>query len=116
MSNPVRKTYQPAELSAGDFPVVIDTAVIAAGQVLVRGAVLGQITDSKEFVLCTAAAENGSQDPKAILDRDVDTTDGATSAPIRLTGQVLGIRLILGEGITLAEAKAALRPLSIFIR
>ncbi|MCU1722424.1 head decoration protein [Pseudomonas sp. 5P_5.1_Bac1] len=116
MSNPQRHTYQPSQLSAGDFPVVMDTGVIAAGQNLKRGAVLGQVTASKEYLLCKVAAEDGSEVPTAILDQDVDATGGATSAPIRLTGQVLASQLHLGEGLSLAAAKAALRPLCIFIR
>lgn len=116
MANPERSSYLPRQLSAGDFPIVMDSGVIAVGQKLLRGAVLGQVTASKEYQLCKAAAEDGSQAPTAILDQDVDTTDGAKSAPIRLTGQVLGNQLSLGEGLTLAAAKAALRPLSIFIR
>ncbi|CAM3723899.1 hypothetical protein PSWA111526_07705 [Pseudomonas wadenswilerensis] len=43
MSNPERKTYQPRQLSAGDFPIAMDTGVIAAGQTLSCGAVLGQV-------------------------------------------------------------------------
>ncbi|MDD2056317.1 head decoration protein [Pseudomonas sp. GD03860] len=116
MSNPERTTYQPRQLSAGDFPIAMDTGVIAAGQDLTRGAVLGQVTATQEYLLCKAAAEDGSQVPKAILDQDVDTASGAKSAPIRLTGQVLGSQLTLGEGLTLAAAKAALRPLCLFIR
>lgn len=116
MSNPERKTYLPSQLSAGDFPIVMDTGVIAAGQKLARGAVLGQVTTTSEYLLCKAAAEDGSQTPAVILDQDVDTTDGAKSAPIRLTGQVLGSQLTFGEGLTLATAKAALRPLCLFIR
>lgn len=116
MSNPQHHTYQPVQLSAGDFPVVMDTGVIAAGQKLARGSVLGQATDTGEYWLCKVAAEDGSGTPVVILDQDVDTTDGAQVVPIRLTGQVLAGRLHLGEGLTLAAAKAALRPLSIFIR
>lgn len=116
MSNPERKSYLPSQLSAGDFPIAMDTGVIAAGQELPRGAVLGQVTASKEYLLCKAAAEDGSQVPLAILDQDVDTSGGAKNAPIRLTGQVLGSQLTLGEGLTLAAAKAALRPLCLFIR
>lgn len=116
MVNPVRNTLQFKDLAAGDFPVVMDTGVIAADQQLKRGSVLGQITASKEYVLCTAAAEDGSQHPLAILDQDTDTTDGVLSAPIRLTGQVLGRGLVLGEGLTLADVKATLRVFSIFIR
>lgn len=116
MTNPKSETYVPRQISAGDFPVVMETGVIAVGQTLHAGAVLGQVTASKEYVLCKSAAEDGSQHPCAVLDQDVDTTGGAKSAPIRLTGQVLGSQLTLGEGLTLAAAKAALRPLSIFIR
>lgn len=116
MSNPERKTYQPRQLSAGDFPIAMETAVITAGQTLSCGAVLGQVTATKEYLLCKAAAEDGSQVPSAILDQDVDTMSGAKSATIRLTGQVLGSQLTLGEGLTLAAAKAALRPLCLFIR
>lgn len=116
MANPERKTYLPTQLSAGDFPIVIDSGVVAVGQVLKRGAVLGQVTDSREYVLCKTAAQDGSKAPTAILEQDVDTTDGAKTAPIRLTGQVLGNQLTLGEGLTLPAAKAALRPLCLFIR
>ena len=116
MTNPKRDTYTPRQITAGDFPIVVEAGVIAAGQKLLAGAVLGQVTASKEYVLCKVAAEDGSKTPVAILDQDVDTTDGAKGAPIRLTGQVLGKQLTLGEGLTLADAKAALRPLCIFIR
>lgn len=116
MANPERSSYLPRQLSAGDFPIVMETGVIAAGQKLSRGAVLGQVAASKEYQLCKAAAEDGSQAPCAILDQDVDTTEGAKSVPVRLTGQVLGDQLTLGDGLTLAAAKAALRPLCIFIR
>ncbi|RMT91787.1 hypothetical protein ALP38_00285 [Pseudomonas amygdali pv. sesami] len=87
MSNPTRQTYVPSHLSAGAFPVVIETGIIAAGQKLKRGAVLGQVDASGEYVLCAAAADNGSQAPKAVLDQDVDTTGGAFPASILLTGR-----------------------------
>ncbi|MFP3372440.1 head decoration protein [Pseudomonas sp. SIMBA_068] len=116
MPNPLTHTFTLSQLEAGDFPVVMDSGVIAAGQQLLRGAVLGQVTASGEYLLCKAAAEDGSEAPKAILDCDVDTTDGALTAPIRLTGQVLGNQLTLGAGLTLAAAKAALRSLCLFVR
>ncbi|ALI04589.1 head decoration protein [Pseudomonas sp. FW306-02-F02-AA] len=116
MSNPERQTYIPDQLSAGAFPVMIDSAVIATGQKLSRGAVLGQVKASSEYVLCTAAATDGSEVPKAILDQATDTSKGAQAAPIRLTGEVLAHQLILGEGLTLAQAKAALRSLCLFVR
>lgn len=116
MSNPERQSYVPEQLAAGHFPVMIDMAVIATGQNLQRGAVLGQVTASGEYRLCKTAATDGSEAPAAILDLAIDTSQGARPAPIRLTGEVLASQLTLGEGLTLAKAKAALRALCLFIR
>lgn len=116
MTNPVRTTYAPDQLSAGGFPIALDVVVIAAGQILHAGAVLGQVDESGEYQLCATAASDGSQAPVAILDQPVNTTNGAAPAAIRLTGEVLASQLILGEGMTLAKAKAALRTFCLFIR
>jgi len=116
MSNPERQTYVPQQLSAGAFPVMIDIAVIAAGQNLPRGAVLGQVQASGEYVLCKPAANDGSEVPSAILDQATDTSKGVQAAPIRLTGEVLATQLTLGEGLSAAKAKAALRALCLFVR
>lgn len=116
MPNPIRTNYTPTQLSAGDFPVVLDSVTIAAGQVLPRGAVLGQVTASGEYVLSLAAATDGSEDPSVVLDEAIDTTDAAAPALVRLTGEVLGSQLTLGTGHTLASVKAVLRPLSLFVR
>ncbi|SIQ37216.1 head decoration protein [Aquipseudomonas alcaligenes] len=109
-------TYTPSSLIAGDFPQVKDTGVIAAGQVLKRGAVLGQITADGQYKLSATAASDGSQTPKVILDEDIDTTGGAHPGPLLLTGEVRGAALQLGAGHTIASVKAALRTLSLFVR
>ena len=116
MPNPIRTNYTPDQLSAGDFPIVIDSGTIATGQVLARGSVLGKITASGKYLLSASAAVDGSQAPVVILEEDIDTTGGDAPAPIRLTGEVLGSELTLGAGHTLAGVKAALRPLSLFVR
>lgn len=116
MPNPIRTTYTPEQLSAGDFPIVMDTVTIAIGQVLPRGAVLGQITADGEYVLSLAAATDGSEVPRVVLEDAIDTTTGAAPAPVRLTGQLLGSALTIGTGHDLASIKAALRPLSLFVR
>lgn len=116
MNTPERQTYVPDQLAAGHFPVMIDAAVIATGQTLKRGAVLGQVKNTGEYLLCKPAATDGSETPAAVLDQATDTTQGARAAPIRLTGEVLASQLTLGEGLTLAQAKAALRALCLFIR
>jgi len=116
MPNPARTTYTPDQLMAGDFPVIKEAVVIATGQVLLRGAVLGKITTGGEYLLSASAAVDGSQTPVVILDEAVDTTAGALPAPVLLTGEVSGAELTLGTGHTLAGVKAALRPLSLFVR
>lgn len=116
MTNPVRTIYTPDQLTAGDFPTIKEGGVLAAGQNLKAGAVLGQVADTGVYMLALAAAEDGSETPVAILDEAVDATEAATPCVVRLTGEVLGGELTLGAGITAAAAKAALRPLSIFVR
>ena len=116
MPNPTTATYAPEQLAAGDFPIVKAAGVIAAGQVLAAGSVLGQVTDGGEYMLSASAAADGSQTPSVVLDQAVDTTAGAAPGVLRLTGEVLGTALTLGAGHTLAGVKAALRPLSLFVR
>ena len=116
MPNPDRVSYTPEQLSAGDFPIVKAGGVIAAGQVLPAGAVLGQITAGGQYKLSASASSDGSQTPTVVLDEAIDTTAGAAPGVLRLTGEVLGTALTLGDGHTLAGVKAALRPLSLFVR
>ena len=114
--NPVVHTYTPDQLIAGDFPIVTDVVVIAADQVLQRGAVLGRVTSSGKYVLSASAAQDGSQTPSVILTEAVDTSEGEAAAAVMLSGEVLGDALKLGEGHTADSVKAALRPVSIYVR
>ncbi|RMH85217.1 head decoration protein [Pseudomonas sp. AOB-7] len=116
MPNPTRSTYTPDHLIAGDFPQVKESGVIAAGQQLARGAVLGKVTADGQYKLSLAAAADGSEVPVVVLDADIDTTGGAAPGPLLLTGEVLGSGLTLGAGHTVASVKAALRLLSLFVR
>lgn len=116
MPNPERTTYQPDQLLAGDFPIIRESGVIAAGQKLSRGAVLGQLTAGGQYKLSASAATDGSQTPVAVLDEDIDTTEGALPGVLMLTGEVRGDALHLGTGHTIASAAEALRPLSLFVR
>lgn len=108
--------YTPDNLFAGDFPVATDTVTIASGQNLKRGAVLGMVTATGKYVLSVATAEDGSEEPVVILAEDIDATGGDVTAPVYLTGQFNARALTLGEGHTTDSVKAALRPLSIFIK
>lgn len=115
-------TFVPDNLFGGDFPIVTDTVTIASGQNLKRGAVLGVVTASGKYVLSAATDEeedpiaDGSEEPVAILAEDIDASDGDVTAPIYLTGAFNARALTLGTGHTIAAVKAALRPLSIFVK
>src|SRR5690625_1826603 len=107
--------YQPDNLLGGGFPAVTDTITIAEGQELPRGAVLGEITASGEYVLSAAGADDGSEKPVAILAESTDASSGAQRAPIYLTGEFNSRALEIGAGHTIESVKAALRPLSLFV-
>ncbi|HBO8861022.1 TPA: head decoration protein [Pseudomonas aeruginosa] len=111
-----RNTYVPDQLAAGDFPIATGSGVIAAGQVLKRGAVLGRVTASKEYKLSVAAADDGSQAPSAVLLEAVDTSAGAKVAPLQLTGDVRFGALTVGEGHGRDSLADALRPFCLFVR
>jgi hypothetical protein len=75
-------------------------------------------TASGNYVVATAAATDGSQNPSnwAILAENVDTTSGPVSAPIYIAGDFNAAAMTFGAGITAASAKALLRDVSIYLR
>ncbi|MDD2794369.1 head decoration protein [Acidocella sp.] len=112
--------YVPDRLIAGVFPTVTDTVNIAAGQQLTRGALLGMVTASGNYILSLSAAADGSQNPVAVLADNIDTTatgfNAVTPAPVYLTGEFNVNEMTLGTGFAYPAIKATLRPLSIFIK
>ena len=114
-TNPVVQTYIPEQLSAGNFPVVTDAVTIGLNQTLKAGSVLGKDA-AGDYVLSLAAAEDTSKVPTVICAEAITTTDAKAVGIVRLTGEALGSQLDIGAGHTLESVKAALRPLSIFVR
>lgn len=100
--------YIPDQLIGGDLKIVTDDITIASGQVLKRGSVLGKITASGKFVLALAASGDGSQTPARVLVDDVDATGGDANAGSFRQAELNGNALVLGTGITLSAATAAL--------
>ncbi len=103
-------------LIAGELPRSTRNEVIAAGQDLKRGAVLGKITASGVFVLSAAAAGDGSQVPRAVLVHDVDATAGEKIAGVYRTGEFAEAHLILGAGHTIESIREQLADVGIFPR
>lgn len=100
--------FIPDQLIAGDLKIVTDDAIITGGAVYKRGTVLGKITASGKYTLSLSASADGSQTPVTVLIDDVDTTGGDANSGIFRQAELNGNALILGTGITLAAAKAAI--------
>jgi hypothetical protein len=107
-------TFTPDNLHAGDFPQQTETVVVAAGQNLLRGAVLGKITASGKYVLSTSAAADGSQTPTRVLLHDTNAV-ADTRAPVAITGEFNSRRVILGAGHTVAGIRDGLAANSLFL-
>lgn len=117
------ETYTPKNLFAGDvMPFVTDSVVIAAGQTLQAGAVLGMVSDTGKYVLMDSTATDGSQNPVAILAQDVDASAGDTIATVYLTGEFNSDALVFGGTDTVdtplwvGTIKDALRMVGIFCK
>jgi len=100
---------------AGNYPVVTRERTIAGEQTLPRGAVLGRVTASGEYVLSDDGAADGSEVPRAILVDEVDTTGGAVAMPVYLTGEFNQDALTFGGNHDAASAFEPLREVGIFL-
>lgn len=109
-------SFEPKEIIASDYPLVTRHVTIASGQKLERGAVLGKVTASGNYVLSVAEADDGSENPVAILaTEEVDASEGAKGAGVYVTGQFNPDALTFGEGHTADSTREALRDLGIHI-
>lgn len=108
--------YVPdASLIASDHPRITRLATIAKGAALPAGAMLGRITATKKLTLSTAAANDGSQVPYAILAEPVDPAAADIQAAVYFTGDFNAGALLLGAGHTADSIRDGLRAAGIFI-
>lgn len=108
--------FIPDQLVSGPLQVVTDTVTIALAGPLIRGAVLGRVTATLDYVLSVKTATDGSEKPVAILVDNVDTTAAAQQGGVYLMGEFNQNKIIIDASWTLADLKIALRPLGIFLR
>lgn len=106
--------FQADNLISGDYPIVTESITLAAGQNLKRGAVLGRQT-SGHYVLSSATATDGSEQPIAVLAEDVDATNSETVGVCYLSGQFNATALTIGDGLTSESIKHPLRLLNIYL-
>lgn len=108
--------FNEQELLTYEFPPIDETVTIAIGQVLKRGAVLGKVTGTGQHVLSVAAANDGSQNPVAILAFDVDATDEVKSSKAYVAGgRFIASELTYGAGHSATTVKAAFAGKPLFL-
>jgi len=107
-------TSTPENLIAGDYPLVTEPETIAANQVLKRGALLGRNTVTKKLHLCVAAAEDGTENPVAVLVAAMDTTGADADGPVYKTGIFHFSGLEVGAGWDKETLRAALDNAPLF--
>jgi hypothetical protein len=116
----VKHEYEPQLSYCRDAVTVNDAA-----QTLKVGAVLGKVTATGKYKLCTSGAVDGSQNPVAVLIADVMGNSNDIALPATTDTKVIALTrgpviladaaLQLGTGITAAAVKAALAPLGIIV-
>ena len=113
--------FVPMNIIVQGHSLAFENFVIAGGQLLLPGSVLGLVTATNKLVLSAAAAGDGSQVPMAILleplaTYDVDgTTARDTPFKVLVHGFVNPQALQLGAGHTIATVKPLLRTNGIYI-
>jgi len=91
-------TYNPI-LMPGKKPIFAPF-IIAGGQVLAAGSVLGAVSATGKLLFSAAAAGDGSQVPMSVLMEDLDTTAGDKTFQVLVEGFVNETALVLGVGHT----------------
>lgn len=98
--------YVYEELTADETVCV--SATVAAGQgVLLRGQVLGKNAISGKWA--------ANESPLGVLAHDIDATDAEATAVICVQGKVKDNAIVLGTGLTLPQARAALADVGVYL-
>lgn len=112
--NPAFTTHSqvaPGDLVIATHDLYTDpAAVIASGQNLGRGALVGLISASSKYVLSLSASSDGSQVPVGVLLTDIDASGGDKSVPnsVALMGAFDTTKMTFGTGHTAASTRRAL--------
>jgi hypothetical protein len=108
-------TYAPDLLVGGDHPIRTIGVIIASGQNLLRGALLGKVTATGKFILSLSAATDGSQNPVGILGEDVNATAGDVASFEYVAGDFNSRKVTFGTGHTVASVREVLHGRSIYL-
>jgi len=109
--------FVPDQLIAGNLKLVTRDVTIGENQTLPRGAVVGQVTASGQFILSVATATDGSQNPLGIIVDTVTTGASATGAgSIYEMGEFNSNYLTYDPSWNVTSLTNAFRNVSIFIK
>ena len=111
-------TYVDDNLFAGGVANIVTGSVkLKAGDLYVRGAVLGINAVGTAELVTTPEDEVGDEiTPYAILAEDVDATNDEMEAPVYLTGEFNERALTVKDGETVGQYRQALRNIGIFLK
>lgn len=108
--------FVPDQLIAGNLKLVTSTVTFAAGNTLVRGQVVGQVTASGDYIPSVATATDGSQVPCGIVVDAVDASAAAAQGAIYEMGEFNANYMTFDASWTLPALSRALRQFSIFVK
>jgi hypothetical protein len=109
--------FVPDNLLAGSAGMIVtEEAILAAGQDLQRGALLGKITEGGKCALSLAAASDGSQAPWAVLAKDTDATGEDRTTVVYVAGVFNSGAMTFGTGHTAESVAEGLRDKGIFLK
>jgi hypothetical protein len=109
--------FTPDNLIAGDFPIVIDSAILEKGEVLLRGSLLGKKSKTgNTLVLSDMDGRNRYEQLYGILAEDCDASEEDSGCVVYLCGEFNQRAVIFGEGLTPDKTKEQLRAMSIYLR
>lgn len=107
----------PDKLIAGhEKPLLTQAVVIASGQTLERGSVIGIVEADGKGKLCDKASADGSQVAKFVLSHDVDASEEDVTVACWKTGIFNRDEVIFGGDSTAEDHEAELRNVDIHLR
>ena len=102
-------------LLAGDFPLVTLPITVVSGENVSRGAVMGKITASGKYKLCTVDSSDGSEVAELVMSMDVDASAADAPGIGYLTGDFNENALTFGSVDTYADHASEMRLRSLFV-
>lgn len=104
------------ELFAGSTDLIVtNKGVLASGQNLKRGALLGKVAADGKYKLSVKAATDGSQKPCAVLVHDHDASAADTEVTFYTRGNFNVSAMTLGTGHTTDSVRDELHALGIVL-